>query len=152
MTPLIILALLLIAPQALAQACPDAACGIANGAIQPASKARTVTREKAREIYLQRDRTGNAPSFRVQVHRLGYRDPVHRRFVEQVLGMTEQEFEKEWQRMVNAGLAGEIRMVRTESEMMSAVASTPRGVGYLSADFIVLNTGGSNVAVIRITD
>lgn len=149
-----LLLLALIAGNALAAppACLESICGVANGAIQNNERSRTVSREKAREIYLLRDRTGNASTFRVQVFRLGYRDPVHRRFVEQVLNMTEQEFEKEWQKMVNSGYAGEIRMVRTESEMLGAIAATPRGVGYLSADFIVLNTGGANVAVIRIVD
>lgn len=152
MSGLLVVLALMLPLVAQAQPCPEPICGIANGAVQDTPTARTVTREKARAIYLLRDRTGNVPSFRAHVFRLGYRDPVHRRFVEQVLGMTEQEFEREWQRMVNAGFAGEIKQVKTESEMLSAVAATPRGVGYLSQDFIVLNVGGSHVAVIRIVD
>jgi hypothetical protein len=149
---MIVLAVLMYSATAFAAPCDGVACSIANGAVQNNTESRTITRDKAREIYLLRDRVGNSSTFRVQVFRLGYRDPVHRRFVEQVLNLTEQEFEKEWGRMVNSGYAGEIRMVRTETEMMSSVAATPRGVGYLSADYIVLNAGGANVAVIRIVD
>ena len=110
---------------------------------------REITREEARNIYMMKERFGpygNKP----QLFRMPLRNRVHSEFVRSVLGMTPDKFDREWQKLVNAGLATEIEEVQSEREMLSTVARRPRGVGYLSKEYLVLNMAGTDVEIVRI--
>lgn len=110
---------------------------------------REISRADARDIYLLKERMGPAGN-KPQLFRLPLRNRLHREFVRDVLGMTADQFDREWQKLVNAGLATEIEEVQTEREMLSIVSRRPRGVGYLGRDYLVLNANGHDVEVVRI--
>ena len=109
----------------------------------------TVTVEQARSIYLMKTKYTIA-GVRPELFRMPLRSRVHAEFVRDVLDMNPSQFDKEWLKLVNAGLATEIAEVDTEQQMIAAVGRKPRGVGYLSKDFLVLNVGGSDVKIVRI--
>jgi hypothetical protein len=110
---------------------------------------REITRAEARDIYLLKERFGPYGN-RPQLFRMPLRSSVHADFVRSVLGMTSTQFDKEWLKLINAGLATEIEEVKTEREMLSIVSRRPRGVGYLSKDYLVLNIKGSEAEIVRI--
>ena len=110
---------------------------------------REISRADARDIYMLKERLGPAGN-KPQLFRLPLRNRVHREFVRDVLGMSSEQFDREWQKLVNAGLATEIEEVDNEREMLNVVSRRPRGVGYLSKDYLVLNVSGHDVEVVRI--
>lgn len=119
------------------------------GIVNKTLPVREVTREQARNIYLLRERVGPYGN-RPQLFRLPLDSRTHREFITHILGMTVDQFEKEWRKLVNAGLATEIEEVASQREMLAAVARKPRGVGYLDRDYLVLNVAGHDVEIVRI--
>jgi ABC-type phosphate transport system substrate-binding protein len=110
---------------------------------------REITRAEARDIYLLKERFGPLGA-RPQVFRMPLRSKTHGEFVRQVLNMSASAFDKEWLKLVNAGLATEIEEVATEREMLATVSRRPRGVGYLSKDYLVMNIKGTDAEILRI--
>lgn len=110
---------------------------------------REISREQARNIYLLKERFGPAGN-KPQLFRMPLRSKTHAAFVREVLQMTPTQFDQEWQKLVNAGLVTEIEEVETERAMLSVVSRRPRGVGYLSKDYLVLNMDGYDVEIVRI--
>ena len=110
---------------------------------------REISREQARSIYMMKERFGPTGE-RPQLFRFPLRNKIHSDFVRNVLGMTADQFDMEWQKLVNAGLATEIEEVESERQMLSVVGRRPRGVGYLSRDYLVLNVRGTDVEIVRI--
>ena len=111
----------------------------------------TITRQDARNIYLLKNRSwfdGN----RVVVYRMELNSIDHYAFVRSVLLMNPVQFSQEWQKLVNAGIAPLIQEVSGPRAMLSAIERKQNAVGYLGADYIVLNLGGHDAKVIRITD
>ena len=52
--------------------------------------------------------------------------------------------------IVGAPIVGRAFMDAYKQAMISTVGRRPRGVGYLSKDFLVLNLNGSDVKIVRI--
>lgn len=110
---------------------------------------REISRSQARDVYLLKERYGPAGN-RPQLYRMPMNSRLHKEFVRDILGLTQAQFEKEWNRLVNTGLAIEIEEVQNEREMLAMVSRRARGVGYLSKDYLVLNMIGTGVEIVRI--
>jgi ABC-type phosphate transport system substrate-binding protein len=120
---------------------------IVNTALQSGS----ITRADARNLYLLKNRTW-ADGARIQVFRLPLNSNLHKEFVRDVLKMNQTQFEAEWQKLINAGLAPAVEEVPTAKAMLTTISRKPAGVGYLSHDYLVLYGAGFDVQIIRITD
>ena len=109
-----------------------------------------IRRETARRIYLLEERAWTDGT-RVRVYRMPD-GATHSAFVRDVLGMSKQEFDARWDKLVNAGLAPNIGVANGEGEMLAKIGGKGNAVGYLSKDYIVLNARGHDVQIIKIVD
>jgi hypothetical protein len=115
-----------------------------------ALETKQISRADARNLYLLKERSSAGE--RVHVFRMPLRDRLHADFVRDVLAMTPAQFDSEWQKLINAGLAPQIEEARNEREMIALVSRYRGGIGYLSHDFMVLNSGGRDAVIVRIVD
>lgn len=119
------------------------------GIINKAVQVKEITREDARAVFLLKERY--APNgIKIQLFRMPLQSKLHREFVRDVLDMSEVQFEREWSKIVNAGLAPEIEEVSTQREMLATVSRKYRSVGYLDKDYIVINMDGTDAVAVRI--
>jgi hypothetical protein len=77
---------------------------------------------------------------------------LFRHFVRDILGMSVEEYNKKWNKMVNSGLGSEVRYVKTTDEMLRRVSSTRSAIGYIDSDNVIINFGGNDVKVLHIAD
>lgn len=119
------------------------------GIINKAVQVKEITREDARAVFLLKERY--APNgIKIQLFRMPLQSKLHREFVRDVLDMSEVQFEREWSKIVNSGLAPDIEEVPTQREMLATVSRKYRGVGYLDKDYIVINLDGTDAVAVRI--
>lgn len=128
-----------------------AAVAATDAVVNKALESGKITRVEARNIYLLKNRSW-IDGTTVVVYRLPLSDKNHKEFIRDVLGMNQVQFDNEWSKLVNAGLAPLIQEVSRPQHMLSAIDRRDNAVGYLSKDFLILNSGGTNVQVIVITD
>ena len=119
--------------------------------VNTALQTGTISRQDARNIYLLKNRSWVDGS-RVTVYRLPLFDDAHQGFIRDVLNMSPEQFQAEWRRLVNSGLAPEIQEVDSQQRMLSSVSRRPSAVGYLSSSYIVINMRGHDAKIITIVD
>jgi hypothetical protein len=87
---------------------------------------------------------------RARVFRMPIGDDLHAEFVRDILDYKPDQFEAEWQKLVNAGLAPQIEEVKSPHDMLYRISRTVGGIGYLSHSYMVLNGGGRDAVIVRI--
>ncbi len=108
----------------------------------------TVSREYLLSIFSMRTRAwpdGRA----VRVFVLPERQPPHRKFVKQVLGIFPYQLEKAWRNAVFSGAGWSPTVVKDQREMLEMVGSTVGAIGYVcwkSFD----EEGDANVKVLHV--
>lgn len=70
----------------------------------------------------------------IVVLRLASTNPTHKAFCKQQLKILPQQLEAVWERLVFTGQRPRPLMMNTETEMKSAIASTPGAIGYVAND------------------
>lgn len=68
----------------------------------------------------------------IVVLRLSATDPTHKSFCKDKLKILPQQLEAVWERLVFTGQRARPLLMKNESEMMSAIASTPGAIGYIA--------------------
>jgi ABC-type phosphate transport system substrate-binding protein len=126
---------------------PSRADGVSSVVSAALSDGR-ISREDARRIYLLEERAW-ADGTKVKVYRLE-NERTHAAFVRDVLGMNADEFAQRWDRLVNAGLAPNIGVVKSEGDMIATIGRKHNAVGYLSNGYIVLNMRGHDAKIIKV--
>jgi hypothetical protein len=119
--------------------------------ISTAVKIGHITRTEARSLYLMKERRWDDGQLVVIVQMTpGTR--IHKAFVRDVLNMTNEQYTREWDRMVNAGLSTRIKIVANQDEMFNLVSSTPNAIGYLDQENLLVNTGKADIRTLKIID
>jgi hypothetical protein len=119
--------------------------------ISTAVKIGHITRMEARSLYLMKERRWDDGQLVVIVQMTpGTR--IHKAFVRDVLNMTNEQYTREWDRMVNAGLSTRIKIVANQDEMFNLVSSTPNAIGYLDQENLLVNTGKADIRTLKIID
>lgn len=90
----------------------------------------SLSRKTARAIFSMRLRSWEDGT-PITVFVLSDRDPVHRRFVQSVLGMFPHQLRRSWDRYRYTGIGQAPIQVANEAEMLSRVNGTPGAIGYL---------------------
>lgn len=119
--------------------------------VNSAIRTGRITREDARALYLMKERRWDNGQL-VIIFQMPLNSRQHRAFVRDVLGMSNEQYLREWGRIVNAGLNTYIRPVATYQEMLTRVSNTPSSLGYIDADNMFINAGEQNVTFLHITD
>jgi hypothetical protein len=119
------------------------------GILNKAVIEREVTMQEVRDIYSFKERIGPKGT-RPVVFRLTASNPTHREFVTHVLGVSPEQFERDWKKWVNAGLENYSRTAKSNGEMLDHVTLTQFGVGYIDKDYLAISLGKSEVIVVRI--
>ena len=136
----LILTLLLVCQIAIADT-----TAIVNAAVESGQ----ITREDARNLYLMKSRRWEDGQL-IILFQMPQNSSSHKAFVREVLGMSTEQYNREWDRLVNAGLSGSIRSVANEEEMMRKVGLTPNALGYVSNDRLIVHNGENYVRTLRI--
>ena len=71
----------------------------------------------------------------IVVLRLAPSNPTHKAFCKHRLKILPQQLEAVWERLVFTGQRPRPLMMSNEREMMSAIASTPGAIGYITGDY-----------------
>ncbi len=77
---------------------------------------------------------------------------VHKAFVRDVLNLSPEQYAREWDKLVNAGLSSYIQSVPTSQDMLLSVKQTPNALGYLDENNLILHNGKKDVKILRIID
>ncbi|WP_192036232.1 hypothetical protein [Halomonas sp. YLGW01] len=104
---------------------------IANNGVGTAS----VNRDTARAMFAMRQRTwpdGQALSVFV----LPNDHPAHERFAKHSLSVYPHQLQLSWDRVVFSGTGQAPINVRTQSEMLERIATTPGSLGYLDREYL----------------
>lgn len=110
-----------------------------------------ISREDARALYLMKERRWDDGQI-VILYQLPTNSKLHRAFVRDVLGMSNEQYNREWDRLVNAGLSTYIHSVSSQQEMIRRVANTANALGYIDSDHMIINTGERDITTLRITN
>lgn len=70
----------------------------------------------------------------IVVLRLASSNPTHKAFCKHRLKVLPQQLEAVWERLVFTGQRPRPRMMNDEQEMLSAIASTPGAIGYITGE------------------
>lgn len=119
--------------------------------VSKALQSGTITKVEARNLYLLKNRTW-ADGARIHVYRMPLDSKEHREFVRDILSLNAVQFEAEWDKLVNSGLAPAITEVRNNKEMLGAITRSSVGIGYLNHDYLIIYGAGYDVQIIRIID
>lgn len=111
----------------------------------------TVSREEVRQLYLMKKRRLYG-GVTIKIFQYPSEDKNHINFVNEVLAMSMEKYNQEWDKAVNAGLSKHISIVKSRREMLEMISKTYNGVGYIDEDTLIINTGLYNVKEIRIID
>ena len=114
-------------------------------------KVQYLTRAEARNLYLLKTRVWK-DGVRVVVLRLPSDHSVHKEFVRDILKMSDEQYNSEWNKLTNAGLLTTTETVLTPNEMLQVINRKHNAIGYISKDYLIINVGGYNVKVITIVD
>ena len=119
--------------------------------VNSAVRVGQISKEDVRSLFLMRERRWNDGQLVVLFHLPNF-SRAHKTFVRDVLGMTTEQYGREWDRLTNAGLSTYVRSVSTQKEMLYKVSQTSGGLGYLDSDYIIVNRGDSDAKMLRIVD
>ncbi len=67
----------------------------------------------------------------IKLFKLPSKHKTHNHFVKNTLGLYPYQFNRRWQKLVFSGVALKPNEVKTEQELLDAVANTPGAIGYI---------------------
>ncbi len=95
----------------------------------------TLPRNTARAMFAMRQRSW-PPGAAVRVFVLPDGHPVHARFVKEKLDVLPHQLQLSWDRIVFSGTGQAPDRARSQEDMLSRVADTPGGIGYVEQDYV----------------
>lgn len=109
-----------------------------------------MSRAETRLIFTARSRTWETGDPVVVFH-YPSSNRIYIDFVNDVLGYNTSDFTRILEQQMNAGMGNKVKFVRTEDQMLDAVATTDGAIGYVRTYFY-LNNGNGDVKKILIAD
>lgn len=78
---------------------------------------------------------------KIVVFYYNFDSPLHKRFCNEVLGITTERFDTIVNTYINKGNAGYFKKVETEEEMIREVSRQKGAIGYISNEIVLVNRG-----------
>ena len=110
-----------------------------------------ISRNEAKSLYLMKSRRLNDGQS-VILFQMPQSSYEHKKFVRDVLGMPIEQYKRELDRLINAGLSMPIRIVSSKQDMLNSVAITYNSIGYIDADHLIIYSGENDVKTLKIID
>lgn len=128
--------------------------GIVKADVQPISSKdfaiENITRFELRRIYFMKDRWIDGVGL-ITLYQRPPQSDQHLKFIRETLGLTPSTYFKELALAVNSGKGSVIRVVSTDEDMISKVASSDNAIGYLDLDTMII-TLDKTTKILKVVD